>query len=107
MLFAAFVWPKRRGPGPLLDLRYLRVPQFATANIVAFCTYFSTFAIFFFTALYLVEVVNVSGYRLALVFLPMTALMIVSSLLGRSLDVLAGPRSSITIGCVLLTCGCS
>ena len=46
---------------PLLDLRFLRVPQFTTANIVAFCTYFATFAIFFFTALYLVEVVNASG----------------------------------------------
>ena len=34
------------------------MPQFTTANITAFCTYFATFAIFFFTALYLVEVVG-------------------------------------------------
>ena len=58
VLFAAFGWWERRAPNPLLDLRYLRVPQFTTANIVAFCTYFATFAIFFFTALYLVEVVG-------------------------------------------------
>jgi MFS family permease len=76
VLFAAFGWWERRAPNPLLDLRYLRVPQFTTANITAFCTYFATFAIFFFTALYLVEVVNTSGYRLALIFLPMTLLMI-------------------------------
>src|SRR6516164_8489754 len=63
VLFAAFGWWERRCPHPLLDLRYLRVPQFTTANITAFCTYFATFAIFFFTALYLVEVVNVSGCR--------------------------------------------
>src|ERR1700758_752102 len=105
VLFAAFGWWERRAPNPLLDLRYLRVPQFTTANITAFCTYFATFAIFFFTALYLVEVVNTSGYRLALIFLPMTVLMIVASVLaGRWTDA-AGPRWSITIGCVLLAAG--
>ena len=82
VLAAAFVWRERRAAHPLLDLRFLRVPQFTTANIAAFCTYFATFAIFFFTALYLVEVVALSGYKLALVFLPMTVLMIVSSLLA-------------------------
>jgi EmrB/QacA subfamily drug resistance transporter len=105
VLLATFIWWERRAPHPLLDLRFLRVPQFTTANIVAFCTYFSTFAIFFFTALYLVEVVGASGYRLAVVFLPMTVLMIVSSVLAGRWTVLAGPRWSITIGCLLLACG--
>ena len=83
----------------------MRVPQFTTGNIVAFCTYFSTFAIFFFTALYLVEVVGASGYRLAAVFAPMTVLMIVSSVLAGRWTALAGPRWSITIGCLLLASG--
>jgi EmrB/QacA subfamily drug resistance transporter len=105
VLAVAFVLRERRATHPLLDLRFLRVPQFTTANIAAFCTYFATFAIFFFTALYLVEVVSVSGYKLALVFLPMTILMIISSVLaGRWTDV-AGPRWSITIGCLLLAVG--
>jgi EmrB/QacA subfamily drug resistance transporter len=105
VLFAAFGWWERRSPNPLLDLRYLRVPQFTTANITAFCTYFATFAIFFFTALYLVEVVSTSGYRLALIFLPMTALMIVASVLAGRWTDRAGPRWSITIGCVLMAAG--
>ena len=105
VLLVAFVWRERRAANPLLDLRFLRVPQFTTPNIVAFCTYFATFAIFFFTALYLVEVVNASGYRLALVFLPMTVLMIGSSVLAGRWTALAGPRWSITIGCLLLACG--
>jgi predicted MFS family arabinose efflux permease len=105
VLFAAFGWWERRAPNPLLDLRYLRVPQFTTANITAFCTYFATFAIFFFTALYLVEVVSTSGYRLALIFLPMTALMIVASVLAGRWTDRAGPRWSITIGCVLMAAG--
>ena len=105
VLAAAFVWWERRARHPLLDLRFLRVPQFTTANIAAFCTYFATFAIFFFTALYLVEVAGASGYRLAAVFAPMTILMIVSSVLAGRWTVLAGPRWSITLGCLLLACG--
>jgi hypothetical protein len=87
----AFVWREARAAHPLVDLKYLRVARFTTANIVAFCTYFATFAIFFFTALYLFEVVGLSGFRIALVFLPMTVLMIVASLLaGRWLNAIGG-----------------
>jgi EmrB/QacA subfamily drug resistance transporter len=105
VLGAAFVWRERRAEHPLLDLRFLRIPQFTTSNIVAFCTYFSTFAIFFFTALYLIIVVSPSGYRLALVFLPMTVLMIVASVLAGRWTAIVGPRWSIAIGCLLLAVG--
>jgi EmrB/QacA subfamily drug resistance transporter len=105
VMFAAFGWWERRSPNPLLDLRFLRMPQFSTANIAAFCTYFATFAIFFFTALYLTEVPAASGYRLAAVFAPMTVLMIGSSVLAGRWTALAGPRWSITIGCLLLAVG--
>jgi MFS family permease len=44
--------------------------------------YALTFAIFFFTALYLAEVAGASGQQLALVSLPMTVLMIASALLA-------------------------
>jgi EmrB/QacA subfamily drug resistance transporter len=102
---AAFFWRESRAAHPLLDLRFLRVPAFLTANIVAFCAYFATFAVFFFSALYLQEVAGFSGYRIALVFLPMTTLMIVSSLLaGRWTDP-AVPRWSIFIGCLLFGAG--
>jgi EmrB/QacA subfamily drug resistance transporter len=105
VLAAAFGWRETRAPHPLLDLHFLRVPQFTTPNLVAFCTYFSTFAIFFFTALYLVIVVGASGFRLALVFLPMTVLMIVASVLAGRWTAVVGPRWSITIGCLLLAIG--
>ncbi len=102
---AAFVWRERRAANPLLDLRYLRIAQFSTANITAFCTYFGTFAVFFFTALYLVEIVNASGFKLAVVFLPMTVLMIVASVLAGRWTAVVGPRWSITIGCLLFAVG--
>jgi EmrB/QacA subfamily drug resistance transporter len=105
VLVVAFGWRESRASHPLLDLRFLRVPQFTTPNIVAFSTYFATFAIFFFTALYLVIVVGASGFRMALVFLPMTVLMIAASVLAGRWTAIVGPRWSITIGCLLLAIG--
>jgi EmrB/QacA subfamily drug resistance transporter len=105
VLFAAFAFWEHRARYPLLDLRFLRIPEFTTALVTAFCTYFATFAIFFFTALYLVEVVGASGYRLAVVFAPMTVLMIVSSLLAGRWTALVGPRWSIAAGCLLFAAG--
>ncbi len=102
---AAFFWWESRAAYPLLDLRYLRVPRFLSANIVAFCAYFATFAVFFFTALYLEEVVGDTGYQIALVFLPMTTLMIAASLVAGRWTTTAGPRWSIFIGCLLFSAG--
>jgi EmrB/QacA subfamily drug resistance transporter len=102
---AAFGWRERRAPHPLLDLRFLRVPRFVTANVVAFCSYFATFAIFFFTALYLEEVAGYSGYRIALAFLPMAILMILASLLAGRWTASAAPRWSIAGGCLLFGAG--
>jgi len=101
VLAIAFVAWERHAAYPLLDLRFFRIPQFTTPNVVALVSYFATFAIFFFTALYLVEVVSASGYRIALVFLPMTVLMIVASVLAGRWTAGVGPRWPITAGCVI------
>jgi EmrB/QacA subfamily drug resistance transporter len=105
LLAVVFVWWELRAPNPLLNPRYFRLPQFGVANVVACCTYFATLAIFFFTALYLNEVSNASGYRIAAVFVPMTVLMIVASLLTGFWTARAGPRWPVTAGCALFTAG--
>jgi EmrB/QacA subfamily drug resistance transporter len=102
---AAFVWWERRAPHPLLDLRYFRMARFATPNVVAFCSYMATFAIFFFTALYLAEVAGYSGYQIALTFIPMAALMIIASLLASLWTGIAGLRLSIAGGCLVFGAG--
>jgi EmrB/QacA subfamily drug resistance transporter len=101
----AFFIRESRAGHPLLDLRYLRVPRFLVANGVAFSAYFATFAVFFFTALYLQEVAGYSGYRIALTFLPMTALMIAASLLAGRWALTVGLRWSIFFGSVLFGTG--
>jgi EmrB/QacA subfamily drug resistance transporter len=102
---AGFIWWERRVAFPLLDLKFFRQPQFTIPNIVAFCTYFATFAIFFFVALYLVEVVNASGYKIALVFLPLTILMIAASVVTGRLIPRMGTRWTITAGCLFFGVG--
>lgn len=105
VLAVAFALWERRAANPLLDLRLFRSARFTVPNVVAFCTYFATFAIFFFTALYLNEVVIASGYRIALVFAPMTAGMIVASVLAGYWTGRAGPRWPIVIGCAAFAAG--
>jgi len=78
---------------------------FVAANVVAFCAYFATFAVFFFTALYLEEVVGDSGYQIAAIFLPMTMLMIAASLVAGRWSAAVGPRWSILAGCLLFGAG--
>jgi EmrB/QacA subfamily drug resistance transporter len=101
----AFFWWQSRAAHPLLDLRFLRVPGFLTANVVAFCAYFATFAVFFFTALFLDEVVGDSGFRIALVFLPMTVLMVLASVLAGRWTLAVGLHWAILVGCVLFAAG--
>ena len=100
-----FLWQESRAPYPLLDLRFLRIPLFATPNIVAFCAYFATFAIFFFTALFLEEVSGYNGGQIAEVFLPMTILMILASLLAGRWTGSVGIRWSIVGGCAAFAGG--
>ena len=101
----AFFWWESRAAHPLLDLRFLRVPRFAVANVVAFSAYFATFAVFFFTALYLEEVAGYSGYRIALVFLPMMVLLAAAALLAGRSTVAIGARWTIFTGCLLFALG--
>jgi EmrB/QacA subfamily drug resistance transporter len=102
---AAFVVRERRAPFPLLDLSYLRVPRFTTPNVVAYCTYFATFAIFFFTALYLGVIAGYSAYRIAGLFLPMTVMMIIAALLAGRWTTAAGVRWLLVGGCLLYGAG--
>ena len=101
----AFVLWERRAPFPLLDLSYLRVARFTTPNVVAYCTYFSTFAIFFFTALYLGVIAGYSAYRIAGLFLPMTVMMILASLLAGRWTTVVGARWLLVAGCLLFAAG--
>jgi EmrB/QacA subfamily drug resistance transporter len=100
-----FVGVEQRSASPMLDLTYLRVPAFAGSLVVAFAAFFGIFAIFFFTALYLQVVVNYSGYRTALVFLPMAAAMILAGVVSGRLVARFGPRGPTALGSIVAGAG--
>jgi EmrB/QacA subfamily drug resistance transporter len=102
---AAFVWWQRRARHPLLELGYLHNRTATTSNVVAFAAYFGTFAIFFFSALYLRVVVGFSGYRIAAQFLPMMVVMIAASVFSGRWTARVGARIPVVSGCLLFGAG--
>lgn len=96
-----FVLVEHHVTNPMLELRYFRVPAFSGALVVAFAAFFGVFAIFFFTALYLQEVVDYSGYRTALVFLPMAAMMMLGAAVSGRLVARLGPRGPMAVASLL------
>jgi EmrB/QacA subfamily drug resistance transporter len=101
----AFILDQRRAANPVLDLRYFKIPAFAGSNVIAFTGYFSTFAVFFFVPLYVVEVGGVTGYQVATVFLPLALTMIVASALTGRWVARSGPRMPMATGCLLAGVG--
>jgi MFS family permease len=61
--------------------------------------------VFFFTALYLYEVANETGYKIALTYLPMTVLLILAALLAGRWITGAREGPAILIGCLLFGAG--
>ena len=100
-----FVLYERTATNPILDVSFFKRSAFAGCNVVAFCTYFGTFSIFFFVALYLQDVGTSSGYGTALDFAPMAAAMVIASLLTGRWVARSGPRLPMTVGCALAGIG--
>ncbi|MGW0355739.1 MFS transporter [Nocardia nova] len=103
--FVAFLVVESRAANPMFDFRYLERPLVRSALVVAFAVYFGIFSIFFFTALYLQEVVDYSGWRTAAVFGPMAVAIIVGSLISGFWVALRGSRTPMIAGCVLGAAG--
>lgn len=94
-----------RARNPMFDFAYLKRPLVRSALIVAFAVYFGIFSIFFFTALYLQEVVSYSGWRIAGVFAPMAAAIILGALASGFWVASRGSRTPMIAGCLLGAAG--
>lgn len=96
----AFVLTELRASDPLIEVRYLKIPQFLLSLTTAFTVYFTIVAVFFFTALYLQLIEGYSGYRIAFIFLPMTVAMVFASVLAGRWVAKSGPRIPMTLGAI-------
>ncbi len=100
-----FVIRQRTAAHPLLDLRGVNTRVFAVANIAAFTTYFATFAVFLFTALYLQQVASYDGYKIAAQFLPLTGGMLFAALAAGIWTGRRGAREPMLVGCTAFGVG--
>jgi EmrB/QacA subfamily drug resistance transporter len=100
---AGFVTIERRRRAPMVDFAFFRSRSFFGANVVAFIVSFAMFAMFFFLALYMQDVLRYSPLQAGVRFLPSTLMiMIIAPIAGRTADRI-GPRPLMTGGLILVS----
>jgi EmrB/QacA subfamily drug resistance transporter len=99
---AGFVAIERRSPAPVVNFAFFSSRQFVGTNLVAFMVTFAMFAMFFFLALYMQNILGFSPLETGVRFLPTTLVVIVAGPLSGRLTDRFGPRWLITGGLVLV-----
>jgi EmrB/QacA subfamily drug resistance transporter len=100
---AAFFAIEPRVREPMVDFSLFRARTFVGANGVAFIVSFAMFAMFFFTALYLQNILGYSPIEAGVRFLPSTLMIVLIAPLAGRLTDRVGPRPLIVGGLSLVT----
>jgi EmrB/QacA subfamily drug resistance transporter len=98
----AFVLIERRARAPIVDFAFFRARSFLGANVVAFTISFAMFAVFFFIALYMQNILGYSPLQTGVRFLPSTLVVMVAGPLAGRLSDKVGPRVPLVIGLLLV-----
>jgi EmrB/QacA subfamily drug resistance transporter len=99
---AAFFFIEPRVEEPIVDFSLFRSRTYLGANAVAFIVSFAMFAMFFFTALYMQNILGYSPVEAGVRFLPSTLMIVlIAPVAGRLAD-RVGPRPLIVGGMTLV-----
>jgi EmrB/QacA subfamily drug resistance transporter len=99
----AFAVVERRVPEPMVDFELFRSQTFLGTNLIAFIVSFAMLAMFFFTALYMQNILGYSAIEAGVRFLPSTLMIVlIAPLAGRLTDKI-GPRPLLVSGLSLVT----
>jgi EmrB/QacA subfamily drug resistance transporter len=98
----AFVQIEKRSPAPVVDFVFFRSRQFVGATTVAFMVTFAMFAMFFFLALYMQNILGYSPLETGVRFLPTTLLVMVAGPISGRLSDRVGPRWLMTGGLLII-----
>ena len=99
----AFVVIERRVAAPIVDFDFFRSRSFLGANLVAFAISFGMFAVFFFLALYMQNILGYSPLETGVRFLPSTLVIMVAGPVSGRLADRIGPRIPLVIGLLFVT----
>jgi EmrB/QacA subfamily drug resistance transporter len=99
----AFAMIERRVQEPMVDFTLFRSQTFLGTNAIAFIVSFAMLAMFFFTALYMQNILGYSAIEAGVRFLPSTLMIVlIAPLAGRLTDRI-GPRPLLVSGLSLVT----
>jgi EmrB/QacA subfamily drug resistance transporter len=99
----AFAVVERRVSEPMVDFTLFRSSTFLGTNAVAFIVSFAMLAMFFFTALYMQNILGYSAIEAGVRFLPSTLMIVlIAPLAGRLTDRI-GPRPLLVTGLTLVS----
>jgi EmrB/QacA subfamily drug resistance transporter len=105
VLLAAFLAIELRTREPMLPLSFFRNPSFTGAQVAAFAISASFFAVFFYTTLYLQQILGLSAIEAGLVYLPGTVLMFFVSGATSALGERVSARAMMAGGLILVAVG--
>jgi MFS family permease len=88
---------------PVVDFDFFRSRSFLGANVVAFAISFGMFAVFFFLALYMQNILGYSPLETGVRFLPSTLIIMVAGPLAGRLSDRIGPRIPLVFGLLFMT----
>ncbi|MDW5594346.1 MFS transporter [Conexibacter stalactiti] len=99
---AAFVAIELRVRTPMVDFGVFRSRQFLGASSVGFIVSFGMMAVFFFTALYMQNILGYTALEAGVRFLPMTLVLIVMGPLAGRLTDRIGPKPLLVTGMLIV-----
>jgi EmrB/QacA subfamily drug resistance transporter len=104
-LLAAFVAIERRSVAPLVRLSVFRIRTIATADAALLLVGSAMFGMFFFASLYVQDILGYSALRAGLAFLPVTAGIIIGSVLAQQVIRRIGVRNVTILGITFAVAG--
>lgn len=100
-----FIWIEARAARPMLPLSLFRRPAFAGSTAIGFIVSFAFYGLIFVLSLYFQRVRGFSAPATGLAFLPMMAIVAVSSPLSGRVGARVGLRLPIVVGLLLALAG--
>jgi EmrB/QacA subfamily drug resistance transporter len=98
----AFVLIEARSANPMMDLSFLRMRMFSGGLLAMGLWAFGVFGIYFYTAIYLQNVLGFSPTKAGAAFIPMALLTAVIATIAPRLEIRFGPGRTVAVGLVLM-----